>query len=241
VFTSTPLTLLNTGDYIDFILEFTDTYDVTTGVSQNFLGIGLFNSGGVAPLTTNENSGATGSATGGTQGWTGYFGQLAGFGATGANSSKTWNRSAQTAAEGDQTLLFESGSVTGGTGSPKATQLINGSAAGTLNLTNGAQYTEDFRITLTGAGQLTVTNTIYAGLGTGGAVLTAIGGVSNNVPSTTFDSLAFGVEGKSSLSFTQDVSLVEITTDIVPEPSSWMLLVSGLAVMVGLVARRRRN
>jgi hypothetical protein len=243
VFTSTPITLQNTGDYIDFILEFTDTGNLTTTVSQNALGIGLYNSGGVAPLTNNMNAGATlTGATGGTQGWSGYYSQIFGFGATGTTSSKIWNRSAQTVAEGDQTLLFETGSVTGGYGSPGGSQLINGSKASSVNLTNGDQYTEDFRITLTGTGQLSVTNTLYAGTGTGGSLLYTFGGISNNVPSTTFDSLAFGFSVKSSsFTTTQDVSLVEISTDVVPEPSTWMLLASGIAMMVGFVARPRRS
>lgn len=244
VFTSTPVTLQTTGDYIDFILEFTDTANLTVGTTtQNYLGIGLFNSGGVVPLTDNMNSGATINTSGGAQTWSGYYSQIAGKGASGTTSSKIFNRSAQSAASGSQTLLFETGSVTGGYGNPVASQLINGSQTSTLNLTNGDQYTEDFRITLTGAGQLTVTNTLYAGLGTGGAVLFTLGGYSNNVPSTTFDSLAFGFEAKSSsFTLTQDVSLVEISDSIavVPEPSTWMLLASGFAMLVGLVARRRR-
>jgi hypothetical protein len=241
VFTSTPVTLQNTGDYIDFILEFTDTANLTTTVSQNQLGIGLYNSGGVAPITTNMNGGATFTTSGGAQTWSGYYSQIEGKGNNGSTSSKIFYRAPQSAVEGSQTLLFETGSVTGGYGNPTASQLINGSQTDTLNLTNGDQYTEDFRITLTGTGQLSVTNTLYAGTGTGGTILTSLGGISNNVPNTSFDSLAFGFLEKSSMAMTQDVSMIEISTDVVPEPSSWMLIVSGFTMLVGLIARRRRS
>jgi hypothetical protein len=109
-----------------------------------------------------------------------------------------------------------------------------------VNPVNGQQYTLDFRVTMTGANQLTVSNALYAGLGTTGSQLYGIGGVSNNVLDTAFNALAFGIADKdSSIGMTQDVSLVEITTDVVPEPSTWLLLVSGLGLLIGLVSRRR--
>jgi len=239
IFTSTPVVLQNTGDYIDFILEFTDTANLTPSNTQNELGIGLFNSGGVSPITT--NMGTFTATSGGVQGWTGYNSQIYGSGGT---SSKMNQRAAQAVSAGSQDLLFND--VASSTyDNPKGSNLVNGASASTLALTNGAQYTEDFRITLTGASQIAVTNTLFAGLGTGGTVEYAYGGLSNVLPATVeFDSLAFGFLEKSSLVQTQDTSLIEITTgniDNIPEPSTWMLLASGFAMIVGLVARRRRS
>ena len=235
VFTSTPLVLAHTGDYVNFTIEFENTANIAnTASSGNQLWIGLFNSGGTPPLTGEENGGATNATGGGVQTWTGYTSALF---ASGTTASKMYNRPSQSAAAGNQDL-FGNGTGTDTDNGPKGTQLVNGSTASTVLLTNGNYYTEDFRITLTGAGQLTVTNTLYAGTGVGGMVLFSQGGYSNAVPSTTFDSLAFGWYQKASLVSTEDVSLVQITSDI-PEPSAWMLLTVGLAMMIGLARRRR--
>jgi len=235
VFTATPVVLQNTGDYIDFILEFTDTANLIPSSTQNELGIGLFNSGGVAPITTNMTGGGTFTLSGGVQTWQGYGSQMYGFGGT---SSKINERAPQTAATGSQDLLFND-VATATYDSPKGSNLVNGAKNSALMLTNGAQYTEDFQISLTGASQISVTNSVFAGLGTGGPMLYTYGGVSNVLPaSVEFDSLAFGLLEKSSLAETQDISLIEITTNI-PEPSTMMLLAAGLAMMVGLVSRRR--
>jgi hypothetical protein len=241
VFTSTPVNLQTTGDYIDFILEFTDTANLTIPATQNQLGIGLFNSYGTAPLANNLITGATNTTGGGVQNWTGYSSDLFSKGASGSTSAKILNRGSQTATVGNQDLLFSDTAADTYNG-VKGSSLINGTATATAVLTNGVAYTEDFRVTLTGSGQLTVTNTLYLGSGTGGTVLFTYGGYSNSVPSTTFDSLAFGwLEKVNTAPTTQDVSLVEISDSIavVPEPSTWMLLAAGLAMMVGLVRGRR--
>jgi hypothetical protein len=235
IFTSTPLVMAHTGDYVDFVFEFEDTANLAnTANSGNQLWIGLFNSGGTPPLTGEENSGAGQTTGGGVQLWTGYTSTLFASGTTG---SKMYDRPAQNTAAGNQDL-FGNGTGTDTDNGPKGTQLVNGSATSTVLLTNGSSYTEDFRITLTGAGQLTVTNTLYAGTGVGGVALFSQGGYSNAVPSTTFDSLGFGWYQKASLVSTQDVSLVQITSNI-PEPSTWMLVGSALALIIGLARRRR--
>jgi len=236
IFTSTPLTLQNAGDYIDFVLEFTDTANLT-GSGANQLNMGLFDSHGVVPITTNMSAGATITQSGGTQFWSGYTSLLAdGIPAT---TSKMFNRPAQGTGVGSQTLLFNTGSFTGGYGNPAANQV--GALASHNNLTNGVQYTEDFRVGLNGSGSIVESNMLYLGTGTGGQLLYAYSGATNSFTDTTFDSLAFGYGNKSTLLMTQDVSFVQITTDIVPEPSTWMLLVSGFGLVLGLASRRRRN
>jgi hypothetical protein len=237
VFTSTPLVLATTGDYVDFTIEFTDTANIAnTASSGNQLWIGLFNSGKIAPLTGEENSGAGQTTGGGVQTWTGYTSALF---TSGTTSSKMYDRPSQNTAAGNQDL-FGNGTGSDTDNGPKGTQLVNGTATSTVLLTNGNQYTEDFRITLTGAGQLTANNTLYAGAGTGGTLLFSQTGYSNNVPSTTFDSLGFGWYQKASLVSTEDVSFIQITSSV-PEPSTWMLLTAGLGIVFGLVGHRRRR
>jgi hypothetical protein len=240
LFTSTPVTLQNVGDYVDYILEFTDTSGLLDGSAEkaNELTMGLYDSGGSAPLPGNL---ATLSAGGGAQGWSGYYSQIV-AGGQGSTSSKMWYRPPQGNGVGSQTLTINTGSFSGGFGTPGplATQLINGSKAASVNLINGAQYTEDFRVTMTSAGVLTVSNELFSGTGTTGTVDYAFGG-NTNATDFSFDGLAFGIGNKGSVVMTQDVSMVEISTDVVPEPSTWMLLASSLAMMVGLIARRRRS
>ena len=234
IFTDTPLVLVNTGDYVDFTFEFKDTANMGNTNGPNTLWIGLFNSGGVLPFTNLQNVAGGTNEAGGVQDWTGYSSQLF---AAGSTSSKLIYRAAQGLAVGNQDLLGND--VAAGTyDDPKGVQLMNASTTSTLELTNGNLYTEDFRITLTAANQLTVTNTVYAGSGTGGTILFAQGGLSNNVPNTTFDSLAFGWINKDSLVSTEDVSFVQITSNI-PEPSTLALLGTGLALMIGSIRRRR--
>src|SRR5579862_1463334 len=142
IFTSTPLTLQNPGDYIDFVLEFSATANLT-GSGANQLNVGLFDSHGVVPITTNMFAGATITPSGGTQFWSGYS-SLLGVGVP-ATTSKMFNRQPQATGVGSQTLLFNSGSFTGGYGSPAASQI--GALASHINLTNAApQYTLDYRI-----------------------------------------------------------------------------------------------
>ena len=239
VFTSTPLVLSTIGDYVDFTIEFENTAGIAdTASSGNQLWIGLFNSGKIVPLTGEVGSGAGQTTGGGVQTWTGYTSALF---ASGTTASKLYNRPSQNTAAGNQDL-FGNGTGTDTDNGPKGTQLVNGTAASTVLLTDGSYYTEEFRITLTGASQLTVANTLYAGTGIGGTVLFSQGGYSNNVPSTTFDSLGFGWYQKASVASVEDASLVQITDNIaVPEPSTWMLLTVGLAMIFGLVGHRRRN
>jgi len=240
LFTSTPVVLQNTGDTIDFILEFTDTANMGfINNTQNQIGIGLFNSGGVDPLpgTTDLNN-TPNELNGGVQTWVGFESQTFG---TGSTSSKINARIAQLSATGAEDLLFnDTASAT--YNNPKGSNLVNGSTASTLKISNGGSYTEEFSIQVTGAGTLAVSNAFYAGAGTGGTLLYSYGGTSN-FPGTSvsFDSLAFGDLEKSTTGITNNVSLVEISDNLIPEPSTWLLLTTGLAMVVGLVSRRRRS
>jgi hypothetical protein len=106
-------------------------------------------------------------------------------------------------------------------------------------MTNGVQYTEDSRITLASPGVLSVSNEVFTGLGTGGVLDYQFGGYTN-ATDMSFDGLAFLVGNKNTVVMTQDVSEIEITTNI-PEPSTWMLIAASLPVLLAVVSRRRRS
>jgi len=230
------VTLTSVGQYIDFMFEFTDTGNVVgngNDSSLNQLNIGLYDSGGTAPNPANLATIST--ATGGTQGWTGYYSDILQAQGTG---SKLYYRPLQNTGTGDMTLTVSSG-INGAIQRPAAIGLVNGSQTSSVLMTNGAQYTEDFRITLSAANTLTVSNELFSGIGTTGTVDFAFGGYTN-ATDFTFDGMAFGLGCKDSLFMTQDVSFIQLTDNIVPEPSTWLLLVSGFSVVIALVSRRRR-
>lgn len=105
-------------------------------------------------------------------------------------------------------------------------------------LVNGSTYTMDYRLTLTAAGTIPGTNTLYSGAGTGGTELFALGGTTNGTLSTTFDGLAFGyrVSAASSTQAAMDITSIIVT---VPEPSTVALVGAGFGLMMMVIRRRR--
>src|SRR5437762_12773119 len=79
LFTTTPINLTTVGDSIEATLVFKNTSGIlTTAGAATFLG--LFNSGGTAPVTGLNNGGIsstlTTATTGGAAGWAGYVSQI---------------------------------------------------------------------------------------------------------------------------------------------------------------------
>jgi len=228
------------GSFIDVLFEFTDTANVL-GNSQansdlNQLNIGLFDSQG-SGLPNPSNLATISTATGGTQFYVGYYSTI--LQGQSGTSSKLYYRNMQNTGTGDMTLTVNTG-INGAQRLPQGTSLVNGAAGSTMATTNGAQYTEDFRITLNAVGQVMVSNEVFAGIGTTGTCEYAFGGYTN-AADPEFDTLAFSIASKDSgIAMTQDISFIQVTTDFVPEPSTWLMLVSGLAVAIAFVSRRRR-
>ena len=78
-------------------------------------------------------------------------------------------------------------------GNPAAFQLTSASKATTITESAGATNTSELRITLTGVNSLAVSNTLFSGAGTGGTIIFAENGTTNNtVTDLSFDGLAFG-------------------------------------------------
>jgi PEP-CTERM motif-containing protein len=237
LFTATPLTLSGVGSEIDLQVVWVATSNILSGASTGSqIALGLYNSGGSAPQqgTTIFDSGT--SPTGGAKGWEGYAAST-----LQAGTSKIYPRSVQNNATlaTNQELLFNNVSSSQSYHDPAGGNLTGASKTSTNNLTAGATYTSELRITLTGATSLAVSNTLFSGAGTGGTVLWSENGTTNNATDVTFDGLAFGYRYSGTSAASElDINSITVSTNI-PEPSTWMLVASGLALMIGLARNRR--
>jgi hypothetical protein len=237
LFTATPLTLSGVGSEIDLQVVWVATTNILFGTSTGSqIALGLYDSGGSAPQQGATIFDSASSPTGGAKGWEGYAAST-----LQAGTAKIYPRPIQNNATlaTNQELLFNNVSSSQSFHDPAAGNLTGASKSSTNNLTAGATYTSELRITLTGATSLAVSNTLFSGAGTGGTVLWSQNGTTNNATDVTFDGLAFGYRYSGSSAATElDINSIAVTTNI-PEPSTWMLVGSGLALMIGLVRRRR--
>jgi hypothetical protein len=217
-FTSTPVTLTNAGDYVDLTYTFTNTGNVANGSASAFY-VGMYNTGGSAPVSGLNNSGLTTTAgssfaTGGAQLWQGYIQILQGSGGTSKMLSRPQQNGAGTTSANQELLANNVGG--GAFTNPTGTQLTGASQASTVALTTGAQYTEDYRITLNANGSEAVSSTLYSGVGTGGTVVNTQTANTPTTPvATSYDGLAMGgrFSGTSAV-LTMDVTSLTVTTNI---------------------------
>jgi hypothetical protein len=83
-----------------------------------------------------------------------------------------------------------------------------------------------------------VSNTLFAGAGTGGSILWAENGTTNTASDFTFDGMAFGWRYSGSQATSAlDIQSITVTTNV-PEPSTWALVVGAIA-MIPFLRRRR--
>jgi hypothetical protein len=246
-FASSPVALASVGDYVHFTMVFTDTLNVLLA-GQNAssqLTVGLFSSGGSLPHQGSRLDAGT-DQTGGAAGWNGYINRIF---LNGNANVLLRGPQATVGATGDlsrnQDLLFNNAG-TGAFNSPTATSIGSLTSGFTSGLTQGNQYTMDFWVMMTAPGTLTVSNTLYSGVGAVGPnmlfneVANATGA---NVISGGFDGFGFGwrrtatTSGASSL----DVNSIQVDTNV-PEPTVGVLSVAGLTslVFVRRWLRRRR-
>jgi hypothetical protein len=243
VFTTSPVSLTTIGDWIDLTITFVNTTNIMPATYASTLNIGLYNSGGVYPVS-GVRLDAAGSGTGGAVGWLGYVGRFSG---TNNASSTMFTRAAQGAGitnpNQSQDALFNNASSTSTFNNPVGTTI--GNTAGNLAstpLTSGSVYTIDYQIMLSAAGVLTISNALYSGNSVNpvnmliSAIATA--GGSTNI-TQTFDSFALGwrynaTSGPNAI----DMNSITVTDNIqaVPEPTA--LTLGGLGIL-GLVAVRR--
>ena len=189
LFTNSPVALVNPGDSILLIVNFTNISGLLT--ESGSFGFGLYNSGQNFPvpggLDGSLSSGTTGNANGNAQTWAGYFGQLSFTGIT----SQILTRPPQTGTGNNNQEAITTGSSSSYTGG-----LTVGSASTTpsLTLTAGNPYTEVLAITLAAPGSLAITNCFYSGTSTNGTLLSQFGGVASGptLLTSSFDALTIG-------------------------------------------------
>jgi len=237
LFASSPIVLANPGDFIDFTLVFTNTAGILlTSKSNSSLTMGLFDSGGVAPLAgvlTNAGLSATAGspyATNGVQLWQGYVGRIIQSGTAQLLTRPQQNGAGTTSA--NQDLLFNN--VGGGAFNNPTGGTIRQQGSSVVALTAGSVYTAYLRLTYDGT-NISVTNALFSGGDMTGTQLFGLGGSTNSLFSPSFDGLAFGwrYSGSSGDPATiMDVNSIMVTTNV-PEPSTIILVLGGLGALIG--------
>jgi autotransporter-associated beta strand protein len=226
IFTKYPVTLASVGDYIELTYTFTDKYPIfqNGSATSTALFLGLFNSGGVAPLygTVLQNGGVytssqTSADLGGTKDWVGYSAQDY-YG----NGWRLYARPAQTTLNNlNQNLLYNypNGLANGGAIFP---------AAANLTLSPGQQYTVQLRVTLSAPGQLTISNALYAGTDTSGLQFTntswTVTGA--NVITTNFDGLGIGYRAGNPAAWTNDINSIKVVASLAAQAGPYYFVTS---------------
>jgi len=222
LFTNSAVTLNTAGQYLEVYYVFTDTttlFNGNAGANEE-INIGLYNSSGSGP-TNGANlwnsglaSGSTAGDVGCAKGWVGYNGMLAYNIASGTvYGGELYTRAAQTAANNlNQGLGPVSGATLGG--------FIAGPGAYSQPaLTVGNQYTMDLKVYYASATSVAITNTLYYGNGTTGAVYSAsgytaqYGGVASgaNFLTNSFDSLCIGFRPTSAPTTAETMQINNVT------------------------------
>ncbi|MGB8367822.1 MAG: beta strand repeat-containing protein [Limisphaerales bacterium] len=211
-----PAPMAVAGDYIQLNVTFTDIQGLLT--QNSFLGTGLYNSGGVAPigggLNGTASSGSTTAQTGGAQNWQGY---VAIIGYTGQNSG-FYDRRPQTGPANNNQDLVTTGSSSQSYQNPSAAGIGTASATPSVTLTAGQQYTEILTYTLSASGALILTNQLYTGPDNTGTLLSTMTATTGTTPlSTEFDGFAFGVRSTGNLTNTLiDINSITVNGSSLP-------------------------
>ncbi len=242
LFAPAPVQVLP-GTYLELTATFSPTF-VLTNSSDNLI-VGLFNSGGSAPVSGLLNSGlsssATTYATGGAKGWVGYNGNIPISG-----GPKMVTRPAQTGANNTvQDVLIDSQSSGAGYTTPTGSS-ASGITAFSTSLTNGETYTLDYKLSLSADGAtLTAAVSLYRSAGTtGSASNPLIGSYSGRFSGATlltksFDAMAIGWRADAGSSNPSNIAISSLTVTttggspwFTAQPSSSMLVSVGSDVTI---------
>jgi len=197
LFTKSPVTLANIGDYINltYIFRLTNALSTTSG----YIGQGFYNSGGTTPVPGGLNNSGMGVGptfpSGFCQNWQGYSSHI--FSNV---ASIVISRPAQVGNNNTVQALVQGSGVTGGYSNQVS--LAGSTNAGILALITGQYYTISYTITLSDTNSATDTNALtfytalYSGAGTNGTALMVMTNVASAATSTyftnSFDGLASG-------------------------------------------------
>lgn len=209
LFTKYPVTLVNTGDYIELTVNFSTEGGIITAQTNSTLFFGLHNAGQVQSKPGGMNGTVATATAGYAQTWQGYVNRI--FYAGGSNGFYT--RPSQTAtAANNQDVLYNYASAAG----------VGSTATSTLAaFTAGAQFTEVFRITRASATAMTLSSSLYAGTAAAGMPLYTQTATSTSILTNVFDAFAIGWRATGSVPSVMNISAVKITTTgtttIVPE------------------------
>ena len=211
LFTNSAVALTTNGDYIDIRVVFVNS-NILCGLDAGTasLNIGLFNSGGVPPNQGNITT-STGSTSGGTQTWLGYFSRLYQNGASGIYTRPT--QAANGSTSQNQDLLFTGASTSQAFNLPKSTT-IGSTVTTTATYSSGLTYTFQLVITYLGAGSVSISNAIYSGSGVSGTPLTSIPNqTATNATwlTSAFDGFAFGWRNASGAQLSMaDIASIQV-------------------------------
>lgn len=192
LFTNSAVALTTNGDYIDIRVVFVNS-NILCGLDAGTasLHIGLFNSGGVPPNQGNITTG-TGSASGGTMTWQGYFSRLYENGPSGIYTRPS--QSANGLTSQNQDLLFTGASTSQAFNNPKSAT-IGSTVATVVSCSPGLTYTLQLVISYNGAGSVSISNALYSGSGVSGTPINVITNqIATNATFLTsaFDGFAIG-------------------------------------------------
>jgi pectin methylesterase-like acyl-CoA thioesterase len=222
LFASTPVQLVNVGDSINLTIVFTNSAGtLLAGGAKSVIDVGLYNSGGSAPLAGLLNTGGfstnTTYATGGCTNWQGYAASINYSG----QACTIYTRPVQSGTNGGNQDLVFSGAGTGLFNKPTGTQ-IGSSVTSAVTLTTGAKYTLSYTILLSAPNTVSITNNLYDA---NGNLLSNQGGTTGAANTYTnyankYDGLAIGVANSgTSLNPTMDISRITITTNYYFSPT----------------------
>ena len=198
LFTNSAIAIATNGDYVELVVTFVAATNILN--QPVAWGFGLYNSGfpqsypialqGVAVNSVTTNS------TGNAANWQGYWAQI--FATNGGGSSTIRTRPIQNGATLDNRVqdLLTTASGSSSFANPGGAAVGTNAVPSTISLTQGGTYTEDLIIGYVGPSVLYITNTLYSGGTTNGAIVATsqFGGIATNTTFLTagFDSFAIG-------------------------------------------------
>lgn len=246
LFAGTPVTLATVGDYIDLTYTFTDTGGtILANSSSSYIFTGLYNSGGSAPTyAVNANGGLTttagsANATGNAANWQGYASRISSNSTSIMYTRPVQNGAGTTSANQD----LVGNNLGGGSYNNPTGAAIGSSETASVTLTSGSQYTVSYELALTAAGTITITNSLYSGVGTGGTLVFSQTNSASGATllTTSFDGLAIGArQSGTSTNPTMDISDIKVVDSISPVPETSTLALAGLGALGFVLNYRRR-